>query len=67
MKETEKVIEISYYDIEVGPGCILMYKGNPVVDVKELPGGRSEMRFCDKNEIPLAGSPKIIRGRPIIE
>ena len=65
--QEEKVIEVNYYEIETGPDCIQLYKGKQVIDVKELSGGRFEMRYCDKNEVPLPDSPKIICGRPIIE
>lgn len=63
----EEVIEVNYYEIKTGPGCIQLYNGKQVIDVKELSGGRFEMRYCDEKEIPLPGSPKIICGRPIIE
>ena len=65
--QKEKVIEVNYYEIKTGPGCIQLYNGKPVIDVKELPDGRFEMRYCDEKEVPLPGSPKIICGRPIIE
>ena len=65
--KSEKIIEVEDYEIKIGLGGIQLYKGKPVIDVKELPGGRFEMRYCDENEVPLPNSPKIICGRPIIE
>ena len=65
--QKEDVIEVNYYEIKTGPGCIQLYKGKQVIDVKELPDGSFEMRYCDEKEVPLPGSPKIICGRPIIE
>ena len=67
MREKEEVIEVEDYEIKTGPGCVQLYKGKPVIDVKELPGGRFEMRYCDENEVPLPDSPKIICLPPIIE
>ena len=67
MKETEKVIEVEDYEIKIGRGGIQLYKGKPVIDVKELPGGRFEMRYCDENEVPLPDSPKIICSPSFLE
>ena len=65
--QKEKVIEVNYYEIETGPGCIQLYNGKQVIDVKELPGGRFEMRYCDENEVPLPDSPKIICSPSFLE
>lgn len=67
MGNSKKTIVIHHCEIDFGPGLIQLYKGKPVIDVDELPDGSFVMYYCDKNEVPLPDSPKIICKRDLRE